>query len=119
MKANLKLACLLITASAGLIVFSFVSMEFVFKLACLLITAPVGASAVIIGASVSEYIHSNKSKKRKEDEVIITEKAILHDLSIDKIVIDVDGKDVFLSASAEELLRRLLTKREKSSLLYA
>ena len=58
-------------------------------------------------------------KKKKEDEVIILEKDIYEDLDIDKIVIDVDGTDVILSASAEELLRRLLTKREKSSLLYA
>ena len=64
MKANLKLACLLITASAGLIVFSFVSIEFVIKLACLLITAPVGASVLMIGASVSEYVHSHTSNKK-------------------------------------------------------
>ena len=104
----LKLACLLITASVGLIVFSLISMKFVFKLACLLIIA-------LVGASVSEYINSHIPKK---DEVIITEKDIWHDFSIDKIVIDVDGTEVILSASAEELLRRLSTKRQKSSLLY-
>ena len=64
MGVNLKLAFLLITASAGLIVFSFVSMEYVFKLACLLFTATVGASAVMIGVSVSEYVHISYFKKR-------------------------------------------------------
>ena len=66
MWANLKLACLLITASAGSIVFSFISMEFVLKLACLLITATVGASAVMIGVSASEFVYSHTSKKKKK-----------------------------------------------------
>ena len=116
MWVNLKLAVLLTTASAGLIVFSFVSMEYVFKLACLLITATVGGSAVMIGVSVSEYVHSHASKK--EDEVIILEKDIYEDNGTDKIVIDVDGTDAILSVSAEEYLRVLSTKRQNSSLLY-
>ena len=39
-------------------------------------------------------------------------------IGIDKIAIDVGGKDVILSITAEEKLRKLLNKREKSSLLY-
>ena len=116
MKANLNLAFILITASTGLTAPSFVSMEYVFKLVCLLITATVGITAVLIGASVSEYVHSHTSKK--EDEVIILEKDIYEDLGTDKIVIDVDGTDAILSVSAEEYLRVLSTKRQKSSLLY-
>ena len=115
MKANLKLACLFITASAGLIALSFVSMEYVFKLACLLITATVGVSVVMIGETVSEYVQPHTSKK---EDVIILEKDIDEDTGIDKIVIDVNGTDVILSASAEEYLRVLSTKRQKSSLLY-
>ena len=102
--------------TAGLIALSFVSMEYVFKLACLLITATVGVSVVMIGASVSEYVHSHTSKK--EDEVIILEKDIYEDLGTNKISIDVNGTDAILSVSAEEYLRVLSTKRQKSSLLY-
>ena len=116
MKVNLKLALLLITASAGMIAFSFVSMEYVFKLACILITATIGASAVMIGVSVSEYVHSHTSKK--DDDLIILEKDIYEDIGTDKIVIDVDGTDAILSVSAEEYLRVLSTQRQKSSLLY-
>ena len=117
MNVNLKLACLFITASAALFGFSFVSMQYVFKLACLLIAAPIGASVLMIGDSVSLYMASKTSKK-KEDEVIILEKDIDEDNGIGKIVIDVKGTDVILSASAEEYLRVLSTKRQKSSLLY-
>ena len=85
-------------------------MEFIFKPSTLLITASVGAGLIA-------YSFVSK-KKKKEDEVIILEKDIYEDLGIEKIVIDVDGTDVILSASAEELLLRLLTKRQKSSLLY-
>ena len=83
-------------------------MEFIFKPSTLLITASLGAGLIA---------YSFVSKK-KEDEVIILEKDIYEDYGIEKIVIDVDGTDVILSASAEELLLRLLTKRQKSSLLY-
>ena len=55
---------------------------------------------------------------KKEDEVIILEKDIYEDLGTNKIVIDVDGTDAILSVSAEEYLRVLSTKRQKSSLLY-
>ena len=50
--------------------------------------------------------------------LIILEKDIYEDLDTDKIVIDVDGTDAILSVSAEEYLRVLSTKRQKSSLLY-
>ena len=85
-------------------------MEFILKPSTLLITTSVG------GGLIAFYFRSKK--KKKEEEIIITEKDIWHDLSIDEIVIDVDGTDVILSASAEELLRRLSTKRQNSSLLY-
>ena len=117
MKGKLTLAWLFITVSAALFAFSFVSMQYVIKLACILITAPVGASFLMIGDSISLYIASKTSKK-KESEVIILEKDIDEDEGIGKIVIDVDGTDVILSASAEEYLRVLSTKRQKSSLLY-
>ena len=117
MKVNLKLACILITASAGLFILSFVSMEFVSKLAGLLITASVVSSAVFIWVLISEFMHFHTSKKKK-DEVIILEKHINEDEDLDKIVIDVGGTDAFLSVSAEELLRKLSIKRQKSSLLY-
>ena len=110
MGTNLKLACLLITASAGLIVFSFVSMEFVLKLACLLITATVGVSA-------SEFVYSHTSKKN-EKEVIASSEDVYIDLHIDKVVIEAGGVEVTLSIRAEEYLRNILNKREKSSLLY-
>ena len=50
---------------AGLTAPSFVSMEYIFKLVCLLITATVGVPAVLIGALVSEYVHSHTSKKER------------------------------------------------------
>ena len=117
MGTNLKLACLLITASAGLIVFSFVPMEFVLKLACLLITATVGASAVMIGVSASEFVYSHTSQKN-EKKVIASSADVYIDLHIDKVVIEAGGVEVTLSIRAEEYLRNLLNKREKSSLLY-
>ena len=113
----MKLACLLITASAGLIVFSFVSMEFVLKLACRLITATVGASAVMIGSSALEFVYSHTSKNN-EKEVIASSDDVYIDLHIDKVVIEAGRLEVTLSIRAEEYLRNLLNKREESSLLY-
>ena len=78
-------------------------MEFILKPSTLLITASVG-----VGLIAYSFV-SKKKKKKKEDEVIILEKDIYEDLVIDKVVIVVDGTDVILSVSAEELLRRLLT----------
>ena len=56
--------------------------------------------------------------KKREEEVIAKAEDIYEDADIDKVVIDVGDQEIILSARAEELLRRLLIKREKSSLLY-
>ena len=74
------------------------------------ITASVG-----VGLIACSFV---SKKKKHEEETITLEKDIFEDTGIDKIVIVVDGTDVILSVRAEEYMRRLLNKREKSSLLY-
>ena len=78
------------------------------KLACL--AASVGVSAGLI-------VYYSGSKK-EEEEVVVTAEDIYEYNGIDKVAIDAGGKDVILSITAEEKLRKLLNKREKSSLLY-
>ena len=89
----LKLAGLLITASAGLIVCSCVSTVFVLKLAILSITASVGASAGL-------FVYSRVPKNNGEGEVASSEDIYVN-LHIDKVVIDAGGREVILSMSAE------------------
>ena len=57
-------------------------------------------------------------KKNEKEEVVALAEDIYEDHGIDKVVIVAGGREVILSISAEELLRRLLNKREKSSLMY-
>ena len=73
--------------------------------------------AVSVGLSTGLIIHYFGSKK-DEEEVVVTAEDIYEYNGIDKIAIDAGGKDVILSITAEEKLRKLLNKREKSSLLY-
>ena len=78
---------------------------------------PLVLTAVSVGLSTGLIIHYFGSKK-DEEEVAVTAEDIYEYSGIDKIAIDAGGKDVILSITAEEKLRKLLNKREKSSLLY-
>ena len=78
---------------------------------------PLVLTAVSVGLSTGLIIHYFGSKK-DEEEVVVTAEDIYEYDGIDKIAIDAGGKDVILSITAEEKLRKLLNKREKSSLLY-
>ena len=78
---------------------------------------PLVLIAVSVGLSTGLIIHYFGSKK-DEEEVVVTAEDIYEYDGIDKIAIDAGGKDVILSITAEEKLRKLLNKREKSSLLY-
>ena len=78
---------------------------------------PLVLTAVSVGLSTGLIIHYFGSKK-DEEEAVVTAEDIYEYYDIDKIAIDAGGKDVILSITAEEKLRKLLNKREKSSLLY-
>ena len=77
---------------------------------------PLVLTAVSVGLSTGLIIHYFGSKE--EEEVVVTAEDIYEYSGIEKIAIDAGGKDVILSITAEEKLRKLLNKREKSSLLY-
>ena len=76
---------------------------------------PLVLTAASVGLSTGLIIHYFGSK---EEEVVVTAEDIYEYNGIEKIAIDAGGKDVILSITAEEKLRKLLNKREKSSLLY-
>ena len=78
---------------------------------------PLVLTAASVGLSTGLIINYFGSKK-DEEEVVVTAEDIYEYNGIDKIAIDVGGKDVIFSITAEEKLRKLLNKREKSSLLY-
>ena len=78
---------------------------------------PLVLTAASVGLSTGLIIYYFGSKK-DEEEVVVTAEDIYEYNDIDKISIDAGGKDVILSITAEEKLRKLLNKREKSSLLY-
>ena len=78
---------------------------------------PLVLTAVSVGLSTGLIIHYFGSKI-DEEEVVVTAEDIYEYDGIDKIAIYAGGKDVILSITAEEKLRKLLNKREKSSLLY-
>ena len=78
---------------------------------------PLVLTAVSVGLSTGLIIHYFGSKK-DEEELVVTAEDIYEYSGIDKIAIDAGGKDVIFSITAEEKLRKLLNKREKSSLLY-
>ena len=78
---------------------------------------PLVLTAVSVGLSTGLIIYYFGSKKDEEEEAVVTAYDI-YENGIDKIAIDAGGKDVILSITAEEKLRKLLNKREKSSLLY-
>ena len=78
---------------------------------------PLVLTAVSVGLSTGLIIYYFGSKK-DEEELVVTAEDIYEYSGIDKIAIDAGGKDVILSITAEEKLRKLLNKREKSSLLY-
>ena len=73
--------------------------------------------AAAVGVSTGLIVYYFGSKK-DEEEVVATAEDIYEYNGIDKIAIDAGGTDVILSITAEEKLRKLLNKREKSSLLY-
>ena len=79
---------------------------------------PLVLTAVSVGLSTGLIIHYFGSTKKDEEEVVVTAEDIYEYNGIEKIAIDAGGKDVILSITAEEKLRKLLNKREKSSLLY-
>ena len=72
---------------------------------------------VSVGVSTGLIVYYFGSKK-DEEEVVVTAEDIYEYDGIDKVAIDTGGKDVILSITAEEKLRKLLNKKEKSSLLY-
>ena len=74
------------------------------------LVASVGVSAGLI----TYYYAKEKNKKG----VVVTADDIYHYNGIDNVVIDVGGTDVILSITAEEMLRKILNRKEKSSLLY-
>ena len=80
---------------------------------------PLVLTAVSVGLSTGLIIHYFGSKKddEEEEEAVVTAYDI-YENDIDKIAIDTGSKDVILSITAEEKLRKLLNEREKSSLLY-
>ena len=78
---------------------------------------PLVLTAASVGLSTGLIIHYFGSKK-DDEEVVVTAEDIYEYSGIDKIAIDAGGKDVILSITAEEKLRKLLNKREKSSQLY-
>ena len=78
---------------------------------------PFVLTAASVGLSTGLIIYYFGSKK-DEEEVVVTAEDIYEYNGIDKVAIDAGGKDVILSITAEEKLRKLLNKREKSSLLY-
>ena len=78
---------------------------------------PLVLTAASVGLSTGLIIYYFGSKK-DEEELVVTAEDIYEYSGIDKIAIDAGGKDVILSITAEEKLRKLLNKREKSSLLY-
>ena len=78
---------------------------------------PLVLTAVSVGLSTGLIIHYFGSKKDEEEEAVVTAYDI-YENDIDKIAIDAGSKDVILSITAEEKLRKLLNEREKSSLLY-
>ena len=78
---------------------------------------PFVLTAASVGLSTGLIVYYFGSKK-DEKEVVVTVEDIYKYNGIDKIAIDAGGTDVILSITAEEKLRKLLNKREKSSLLY-
>ena len=79
---------------------------------------PLVLTAVSVGLSTGLIIHYFGSKKDEEEEEAVVTAYDIYENDIDKIAIDAGGKDVILSITAEEKLRKLLNEREKSSLLY-
>ena len=77
---------------------------------------PLVLTAASVGLSTGLIIYFGL--KKDEEEVVVTAEDIYEYNGIDKIAIDAGGKDVILSITAEEKLRKLLNEREKSSLLY-
>ena len=78
---------------------------------------PFVLTAASVGLSTGLIIYYFGSKK-DEEEVVVTAEDIYEYDGIDKVAIDTGDTDVILSITAEETLRKLLKKREKSSLLY-
>ena len=78
---------------------------------------PFVLTAASVGLSTGLIVYYFGSKK-DEEEVVVTAEDIYEYNGTDKIAIDAGSKDVILSITAEEKLRKLLNKREKSSLLY-
>ena len=76
---------------------------------------PFVLTAASVGFSTALIIYCFK---KRNEEIFVTAEDIYVYSSIDKVGIEAGGKDVILTRSAEEKLRRLLNKREKSLSMY-
>ena len=76
---------------------------------------PFVLTAASVGLSAGMIIHY--FTKRNEEIFVTSEDIYVYD-DIDKVAIEAGGKDIILTRSAEEKLRRLLNIREKSSSMY-
>ena len=76
---------------------------------------PFVLTAASVGLSVGMIIHYFT---KRNGEIFVTAEDIYVYDDIDKVAIEAGGKDIILTRSAEEKLRRLLNIREKSSSMY-
>ena len=76
---------------------------------------PFVLTAASVGLSTGLIIHYFT---KRNEEIFVTAENIFVYNSIDKVGIQAGGKDVILTRSAEEKLRRLFDKREKSLSMY-
>ena len=79
-----------------------------FNLPFVLTAASVGLSAGLI----IQYF------TKRNEEIFVTAEDIYVYADIDKVTIEAGGKDVILTRSAKEKLRRIFGKREKSLSMY-
>ena len=76
---------------------------------------PFVLTAASVGLSTGLIIYY--FTKRNEEIFVTAEDIYVYD-DIDKVAIEVGGKDVILTRSAEQKLRRIFGKREKSLSMY-
>ena len=76
---------------------------------------PFVLTAASVGLSTGLIIHYFT---KRNEEIFVTAEDIYVYNGIEKVAIEAGGKDIILTRSAEEKLRRLLNIREKSSSMY-
>ena len=76
---------------------------------------PFVLTAASVGLSTGFIIHYFT---KRNEEIFVTAEDIYVYGAIDKVAIEAGGKDIILTRSAKEKLRRLLNIREKSSSMY-